>query len=52
MISKLSTLVTKAELKTEQDKIVRLQTFDSSYFCGKSHFEDDVTQSYLVFQLA
>ena len=25
-------------------------TFDSSYFIGKSHFEEDVTQGYLVFQ--
>ena len=26
------------------------KTFDSSYFIGKSHFEDDGTQNYLVFQ--
>ena len=38
---KITTLKTKAELKAEQDKIVKLQAFDSSYFCGKSHFEDD-----------
>ena len=25
-------------------------TFDSSYFIGKSHFEEDRTQNYLVFQ--
>ena len=28
----------------------KLKTFDSSYFIGKSHFEEDATQNYLVFQ--
>ena len=28
----------------------KLQTFDSTYFRGKNHFEEDVTQNYLVFQ--
>ena len=28
----------------------KLKTFDSSYFIGKSHFEEDGTQDYLVFQ--
>ena len=28
----------------------KLKTFDSIYFRGKSHFEDDGTQNYLVFQ--
>ena len=28
----------------------KLKTFDSSYFRGKSHFEEEVTQNYLVFQ--
>ena len=28
----------------------KLETFDLIYFCGKSHFEDDGTQNYLVFQ--
>ena len=28
----------------------KLKTFDSSYFVGKSHFEEDGTQNYLVFQ--
>ena len=27
----------------------KLNTFDSSYFIGKSHFEKDVVQNYLVF---
>ena len=29
----------------------KLKTFDSSYFIGKSHFDEDGTQNYLVFQL-
>ena len=28
----------------------KLKTFDSSYFIGKSHFEEDSTQSYLGLQ--
>ena len=28
----------------------KLKTFDSDYFIGKSHFEEDVVQNYLVFQ--
>ena len=32
--------------------IKKLETFDSIYFRGKSHFEDDGTQNYLVFQTA
>ena len=28
----------------------KLKTFDSVYFCGKSHFEDDGTQNFFVFQ--
>ena len=28
----------------------KLKTFDSSYFIGKSHFGEDDTQNYLVFQ--
>ena len=28
----------------------KLKTFDSSYFIGKSHFEEDGIQNYLVFQ--
>ena len=28
----------------------KLKTFDSSYFIGRSHFEEDGSQNYLVFQ--
>ena len=48
--TKLATPETKAQLKTEQDKIVELQVFDSIYFRVKNRFEDDGTQNYLVFQ--
>ena len=33
---KLATLATKSEIKAEQDKILQLKSFDSSYFRGKS----------------
>ena len=36
-------LVTENELK-------KLKTFDLGYFIGKSHFDEDGTQNYLVFQ--
>ena len=32
-------------------ELKKLKTFDLSYFIGKSHFEEDGTQNYLVFQL-
>ena len=41
--NKMRHLVIENELKT-------LETFDSIYFRGKSHFEDDGTQNYLIFQ--
>ena len=30
--------------------MIKLKTFDSIYFIGRSHFEEDGTQTYLVFQ--
>ena len=33
-----------------ENEFKKLKTFDSSYFRGKSHFEEDSTQNYLVFQ--
>ena len=33
-----------------ENEFKKLKTFDSSYFVGKSHFEEDGTQNYLVFQ--
>ena len=33
-----------------ENELNKVKTFDSSYFIGKSHFEEDGTQNYLVFQ--
>ena len=41
--NKIKDLLVETELN-------KLKTFDSSYFIGKSHFEEDGTQNYLVFQ--
>ena len=53
--SKLSNLNRKiTKNKTDhllvQNELIKLKTFDSSYFIRKSHFEEDGTQNYLVFQ--
>ena len=45
---KITVLATKAELKAKQDKLLRPQEFDLSYFHGKSHFKDDGTQIFSV----
>ena len=49
---KIAILSTKTESKAVQDKKKKkqVQAFDSSYFQGKSNFEDDSTQYYLVLQ--
>ena len=33
-----------------ENELKKLKTFDSGYFTGKNHFEEDGTQNYLVFQ--
>ena len=33
-----------------ENELNKLKTFDLSYFIGKSHFEEDGVQNYLVFQ--
>ena len=53
--NKLSSLNRKnTENKTKhplvKNELNKLKTFDSSYFIGKSHFDEDGTQNYLVFQ--
>ena len=49
-----SNVITKrnfdAEIIEYESNIKKLQTFDSNYFRGKSHFEEDGAQNYLVFQ--
>ena len=49
-MKKAAKLAKRAEFKTEQDKITKLEAFDSSYFRGKIHFEDDGSQNCLTFQ--
>ena len=43
-------LATKAELKTEQDKVVELETQDLSYFLGKNMFGDADSQNNFFYQ--
>ena len=45
---KITTSKTKQFLV--ENELKKLKTFDSSYFRGKSHFEEDGTQNCLVFQ--
>ena len=53
--AKLSSLNRKITANKSKNVIVenelkKLKAFDWSYFIGKSHFEEDGTQNYLVFQ--
>ena len=53
--SKLSSLNRKITAKKSknllvENKLRKLRKIDSSYFIGKSHFEEDSTKNYLVFQ--
>ena len=41
---------TKDLLNIIENELKKLKAFDSSYFQGKSHFEEDVTKYWLVFQ--
>ena len=49
----ISDRVTKNNTKylLVENELKKLQKFDAAYFRGKSHFEEDGTQNYLVFQL-
>ena len=40
----------KKKNESIENEFKNLKTSDSSYFRGKSHFEEDGTQNYLVFQ--
>ena len=42
--------VNKTENESIENEIKKLKTLDVSYFIGKSDFEEDDTQNYLVFQ--
>ena len=46
--AKLLSLNTK--ITSNENELKKLKTFDSSYFRGKNHVEEDRTQNYLVFQ--
>ena len=38
------------ELKTEQDKIVKLKTYDLNLFIGQKYFVSNRAQLYIIFQ--
>ena len=51
-LSSLNRKITKNKSKylLVQNELKKLKTFDLSYFIGKSHFDEDGAQNYLVFQ--
>ena len=51
-LSNLNRKITQSKTKhlLVEKVLNKLKTFDSSYFIGKSHFEEDAVQNYLVFQ--
>ena len=51
-LKEISDRVTKNKTKhlLLENELKKLQKFDAAYFRGKSHFEEDGTQNYLVFQ--
>ena len=52
MLRCLNKKITQNKIKDllVENELNKLKTFDSGYFIGKSHFEEDGTQNYLVFQ--
>ena len=51
-VSSLDSKIAANKTKNEsiENELKKLKTLDLSYFIGKSHFEEDGTQNYLVFQ--
>ena len=51
-LSSLNRKITKNKTKylLVENELKKLKTFDLGYFIGKSHFEEDGTQNYLIFQ--
>ena len=47
-IEEIKTLATKAVLKAEENKIVKLETHDLSYFLGKNVFGDGGSDIYYI----
>ena len=48
-MEEIKTLATKAELKAEEDKKVKSQTYNLIFFIGQSYFNNDRAQLYLIF---
>ena len=50
-LSSLNKKITQNKTKhlLVESELNKLKTFDSGYFIGKNHFEEDGTQNYLVF---
>ena len=51
-VSSLDSKIAANKTKNEsiENEIKKLKALDLSYFIGKSHFEEDGTQNYLVFR--
>ena len=51
-VSSLDSKITKNKTKNDsiENESEKLKSFDFGYFIGKSHFEEDGAQNYLVFQ--
>ena len=51
-LSRINRKITENETENVlvKNEVNKLKNFDSDYFIGKSHFEEDGTQNYLVFQ--
>ena len=51
-LSSINQKITKNKAKhlPVKNELDKLKKFDSSYFIGKSHFDEDGAQNYLVFQ--
>ena len=47
---KVATLAAKAELNAEEDKVIKLKTYDLIHFLGKIFFGDDGFQNMFVYQ--
>ena len=44
------TAANKKKITSNENKLKKVKTFGSSYFSGRSHFEENGAQNYLVFQ--
>ena len=51
-VSSLDRKIAKNKTRNEstENEFKKLKTFDLGHFIGKSHFEEDPVQNYLVFQ--